>query len=146
MTKKDLMQLKKKVENKITNRCTCSDDVKMRWKREMNNTRIQMLNRIITLLIRCKTFQKVCYTHIRALTFRFDLIINHSDDILRQKLNYLYQHRDSIEDVKMNQRIYFWFRRSSKLIQLINRLEFYRFFHSTSLEYHFDWQAIIASD
>jgi hypothetical protein len=30
MTEKDLMQLKKKVENRITNRCTCSDDVKMR--------------------------------------------------------------------------------------------------------------------
>jgi hypothetical protein len=39
MTEKDLMQLKKKVENRFTNRCTCSDDVKMRWKREMNNTR-----------------------------------------------------------------------------------------------------------
>jgi hypothetical protein len=39
ITKKDLMQLKKKVENRITNKCTCSDDVKMRWKREMNNTR-----------------------------------------------------------------------------------------------------------
>jgi hypothetical protein len=30
MTKKDLMQLKKKVENRITNKCTCSDDVKIR--------------------------------------------------------------------------------------------------------------------
>jgi hypothetical protein len=30
MTKKNLMQLKKKVENRITNKCTCSDDVKMR--------------------------------------------------------------------------------------------------------------------
>jgi hypothetical protein len=30
MTEKDLMQLKKKVESRITNRCTCSDDVKMR--------------------------------------------------------------------------------------------------------------------
>jgi hypothetical protein len=83
MTKKDLMQLKKKVENRITNKCTCSDDVKMRWKREMNNTRTQMLNRIIALLIRCKTFKKVCHTYIRALASRFDLIINHSDDNLR---------------------------------------------------------------
>jgi hypothetical protein len=102
MTKKDLMQLKKKVESRITNRCTCSDDIKMRWKREMNNTRTQMLNRIITLLIRCKTFQKVCHTHIRTLISRFDLITNHSDDILCQRLNYLYQHRDSIEVVKIN--------------------------------------------
>jgi hypothetical protein len=30
MIKKDFMQLKKKVENRITNRCTYSDDVKMR--------------------------------------------------------------------------------------------------------------------
>jgi hypothetical protein len=44
MTEKDLMQLKKKVENNITNKCTYSDEVKIRWKREMNNTRIQMLN------------------------------------------------------------------------------------------------------
>jgi hypothetical protein len=139
MTKKDLMQLKKKIENKIINRCTCSDDIKMKWKREMNNTRTQMLNWIITLLIRCKTFQKVCHTHIRALASRFDLITNHSDNILRQKLNYLYQHRDSIEDVKINQRIYFWFKRSNKSIRLTNRLESYRFFHSTSLEYHSDW-------
>jgi hypothetical protein len=146
MTEKDLMQLKKKVENRITNRCTCSNDVKMRWKREMNNTRTQILNRIIALLIRCKTFKKVCHTHIRALASRFDLIINHSNDILRQKLNYLYQHRDSIEDVKINQRIYFWFKRNNRLIRLTDRLEFYRFFHSTLLEYHSDWQAIIASD
>jgi predicted RNA-binding protein with PIN domain len=30
MTEKDLMQLKKKIENKIINKCTCSNDVKMR--------------------------------------------------------------------------------------------------------------------
>jgi hypothetical protein len=30
ITEKNLMQLKKKVENRITNKCTCSDDVKMR--------------------------------------------------------------------------------------------------------------------
>jgi hypothetical protein len=30
MTEKDLMQLKKKVESRITNKCTCSDDVRMR--------------------------------------------------------------------------------------------------------------------
>jgi hypothetical protein len=30
VTEKDLMQLKKKIENKITNKCTCSNDVKMR--------------------------------------------------------------------------------------------------------------------
>jgi hypothetical protein len=65
-----------------------------------------MLNRTIALLIRCKTFKKVCHTHIRALASRFDLITNHSDDILRQRLDYLYQHRDSIEDVKVDQRTY----------------------------------------
>jgi hypothetical protein len=61
-----------------------------------------MLNRTITLLIKCKTFKKVCYTHIRALTSRFDLITNHSNDILCQKLDYLYQYRDFIEDVKVD--------------------------------------------
>jgi hypothetical protein len=44
MIKKDLMQLKKKAENKITNRCTYSDGVRMKWKREMNNTRTQILD------------------------------------------------------------------------------------------------------
>jgi hypothetical protein len=30
MTEKDLMQLKKKAESRITNKCTCSDDVRMK--------------------------------------------------------------------------------------------------------------------
>jgi hypothetical protein len=58
----------------------------------------------------------------------------------------IYQHRDSIKDVKVDHRIYFWFKKDNKLIRLIDRLESYRFFHSALLEYHSDWQVIIASN
>ncbi len=97
-------------------RCLCSSDVTRGWKDTVTQRRKKAkLSDSIDLLNAQQDFRKVCFVHLKAMGARLGLRIKMLNTAaLRQRLRYIYRHQAAIEQLKVNQKTYQWFRMTDR--------------------------------
>ena len=86
------------------------------------------------------------HKHNRTLTKKIEFFTNFSNNTFVIRFKYIYRHRQTIDDFKMNENIFRWFRTNSRSSKSTNAFDNYRFFHIEASAYRVFWKILQTSN